>query len=43
MNAILALTIEIPDWFFDRRFWLGFCLATGLGIASLLFILLDDD
>jgi len=32
MNTLLALTIEIPDWLFDGRFWLVFP-ATGLGIA----------
>ena len=40
MNALLALTIEIPDWLFDGRFWCGF----GAGVASfflLLFILVE--
>lgn len=27
MNALLALTIEIPDWLFDGRFWGGFFTA----------------
>jgi hypothetical protein len=37
MNTLLALTITIPDWLFDGRFWLGFCSASGLGIALLLY------
>lgn len=38
MNTLLALTIEIPDWLFDGRFWFGFCSATGLWIAFLLYV-----
>jgi hypothetical protein len=37
MNTLLALTIDISDWFFDGRFWFGFCSALGLGIAFLLY------
>jgi hypothetical protein len=37
MNTLLALTITIPDWLFDERFWLGFCSAAGFGIAFLLY------
>jgi len=36
MNTLLALTITIPDWLFDGRFWLVFP-ATGFGIALVLF------
>jgi hypothetical protein len=37
MSTLLALTIEIPDWLFDGRFWFGFCSAAGFGIALLLY------
>ena len=36
MNTLLALTIEIPDWLLDGRFWFGFCSATVLGIVYLI-------
>jgi len=36
MSNLLALTIEIPDWLFDGRFWLV-APAAGLGIALVLF------
>lgn len=38
MNTLLALTITLPDWIFDGRFWSGFCSATGLGIAFLFYV-----
>lgn len=41
MNTLLALTIEIPDWLFYGRFWGGFFTAVGLGIAFLIYALLN--
>ena len=37
MNALLALTIELPDWLFDGRFWDGFFTAVGIGVALVLY------
>ena len=37
MNALLALTIELPDWLFDGRFWGGFFTAVGIAFALLLY------
>jgi hypothetical protein len=41
MNTLLAFTIEIPDWLFCGPFWGGFFTATGLGVALLLFAMVN--
>lgn len=37
MNALLALTIELPDWLFDGRFWGGFFTAAILAVVLFLY------
>jgi hypothetical protein len=37
MNTLLALTIELPDWLFDGRFWSGFFTAA-IGLCFLLLL-----
>lgn len=37
MNNVLALTVEIPDWFFNGPFWLGFCIATSIWILGFIY------